>query len=112
MIGSGHFFYLHFKTPSQNMSEQDMFLGFVKDIIKPIVVEAYREAIAEEKAHPQQRFYTREETCRLLNIGTTTFYRLAKKGKLQILKIEGKTLVDAETLDQAIDNRSIFRYQR
>ncbi len=47
----------------------------------------------------------------MLKIGTTTFYRLVKKGKLTILKVEGKTVIDADDLDNAITTKEIFRYQ-
>ena len=111
MTGNGRPSYLQTINTSQIMSEQDMIRGFFKDILKPIITEALQEAAAKEPAPRERRFYTREEACRLLHIGTTTFYRLAKKGKIVILKIEGKTLVDANDLDEAIETRSVFRYQ-
>ena len=73
-----------------------MIRGFVKDILKPIIAEAINEVnIETAERKKEKRYYTREEACKHLKIGTTTFYRLANKGKIQILKIEGKTLVDA-----------------
>ncbi|MBO4916537.1 MAG: helix-turn-helix domain-containing protein [Bacteroidales bacterium] len=93
------------------MSETDMIRGFVKNILKPIIAEAIAEVGAETAQRSEKRYYTREEACRHLKIGTTTFYRLAKKGKINILKIEGKTLVDADELDEAIETRQVFRYQ-
>ncbi|MBR6448833.1 MAG: helix-turn-helix domain-containing protein [Fibrobacter sp.] len=93
------------------MSETDMIRGFVKNILKPIIAEAIAEVGAEVAQKSEKRYYTREEACRKLKIGTTTFYRLAKKGKITILKLEGKTLVDADELDEAIETKAVFRYQ-
>jgi excisionase family DNA binding protein len=88
-----------------------MIRGFLSSLIKPIVVEAIAEAGALAAQKKEKRYYTREQACQLLHIGTTTFYRLANKGKITILKLEGKTLVDADDLDEAIETRRIFRYQ-
>ncbi len=88
-----------------------MIRGFFSDILKPIIAEAIAEVGVAQTQKSEKRYYTREEACRHLKIGTTTFYRLAKKGKISILKIEGKTLVDADELDEAIETRAIFRYQ-
>ena len=93
------------------MSETDMIRGFFTNILKPIIAEAIAEAGVGQSQKIEKRYYTREEACEHLKIGTTTFYRLVKKGKITILKIEGKTLVDADELDEAIETRSVYRYQ-
>ena len=88
-----------------------MIRGIVTNILKPIIAEAIQEVGVETTQKSEKRYYTREEACQHLKIGTTTFYRLVKKGKLQLLKIAGKTLVDADDLDEAIETRQVFRYQ-
>lgn len=93
------------------MTQSELVRGFVKDVLKPIIIEAINEVNIEASQKTEKRYYTREEACRHLKIGTTTFYRLAKKGKITLLKIEGKTLVDADELDEAIETRAVFRYQ-
>lgn len=93
------------------MSETDMLREFLANILKPIIFDAIEEAGLVLAKKNEKRYYTREEACKLLHIGTTTFYRLANKGKITILKLEGKTLVDANDLDEAIETRRIFRYQ-
>jgi len=93
------------------MTDFEMLRQLLRDLLKPIITEALAEFTPTTTPVKERRFYTREEACRLLRIGTTTFYRLAKKGKIVILKIEGKTLVDADDLDEAIETRSVFRYQ-
>jgi excisionase family DNA binding protein len=94
------------------MSESDMIRGFFKEFLKPIIAEAIAEATTQTNGNTTKRYYTREEACEHLKIGTTTFYRLAKKGKIEILKIGGKTLVDADALDEAIENQEVMRYGR
>ena len=93
------------------MPENDMISAFVRNYIKPVIMEAIAEAGAMAAQRKEKRYYTREEACKLLHIGTTTFYRLAGKGKITILKLEGKTLVDADELEEAIETKAIFRYQ-
>ena len=93
------------------MSDTEMIRGFVKNILKPIIAEAIAEVNVEAAQKSEKRYYTREEACKHLKIGTTTFYRLVKKGKITLLKIEGKTLVDADELDEAIETHQVFRYQ-
>ena len=93
------------------MSETDMIRGFVKNILKPIIAEAIAEAGVESAQKSEKRYYTREEVCKRIRIGTTTFYRLANKGKIRILKVAGKTLVDADELDEAVETRQVYRYQ-
>ena len=93
------------------MTDETNIRGFVREILKPIIAEVFAEAGAVAAQKSEKRFYTREEACQHLKIGTTTFYRLAKKGKIHILKIEGKTLVDADELDEAIDTKQVYRYQ-
>ena len=93
------------------MTDIEMLQQLLRDFLKPIITEALAEFNPPPAPVKERRFYTREEACRLLHIGTTTFYRLAKKGKITLLKIEGKTLVDANDLDEAIETRSVFRYQ-
>ena len=88
-----------------------MIRGFFTNLLKPIIAEAIAEAGAAAAQRSEKRYYTREEACKHLKIGTTTFYRLVKKGKIQLLKIEGKTLVDANELDEAIETHSVYRYQ-
>lgn len=93
------------------MSSTDMIREAFKDFLKPIITEALAEFTPPPAPVKERRFYTREEACKLLHIGMTTLYRIAKKGKITLLKIEGKTLIDADDLDEAIETRSVFRYQ-
>ena len=86
-------------------------MKFLKPLLVEVFLEAFDEAWFVQQQKREKRYYTREEACKHLKIGCTTFYRLAQKGKITILKIEGRTLVDADELDKAIETRRIFRYQ-
>ena len=93
----------------------DVISQAIKDFLKPIVTEVITESLTEAflalEEKRRKRYYTRDEVCKLLKIGTTTFYRMATKGKITILKVEGKTLVDADELDAAVQKKEVYRYQ-
>jgi excisionase family DNA binding protein len=97
------------------MPDKDIIITAIKEFLKPIVTEVITESLTEAffslEQKRRKRYYTRDEVCQRLHIGCTTFYRLANKGKITILKLEGKTLVDADELDKAIETRRVFRYQ-
>lgn len=93
------------------MSQIDSIKQILTDILRPIIVEAVQEALEEKLKTPQKRYYTPEQAQEHLHISRATFYRLRKKGKIEILKIGNKSLVDAEELDNAIERREIYRYK-
>ena len=90
---------------------QNLISEFLKPILVQVMTESLNEAFIAVEEKRRKRYYTRDEVCKLLKIGTTTFYRLAKKGKITILKAEGKTLVDADETDNAVQKKTLFRYQ-
>lgn len=54
---------------------------------------------------PDRLAYSVDEACRLIGIGRTSLYGLAKNGELQLLKIAGRTLVPASELRRLTDVR-------
>ena len=90
---------------------QNLISEFLKPILVQVMTESLNEAFIAVEEKRRKRYYTRDEVCKLLKIGTTTFYRLAKKGKITILKAEGKTLVDADEIENAVQKKTLFRYQ-
>lgn len=44
--------------------------------------------------------YSVDEACRLLSIGRTSLYELAKKNELQLIKIAGRTLVPRSEIER------------
>jgi excisionase family DNA binding protein len=93
------------------MSQEDMLKGFVASILKPIITEAVKEATAAQNEKPVKRYYTPEEAWAHLKISRATFYRHVSNGKIELLKIGGKSLVDADELDGAIERRELYRYK-
>lgn len=94
------------------MTQLDALKDFLKELLSPIIIDAVNDALANLERTPVKRYYTRAEAIEHLKIGTTTFYRLAKKGKITILKIQGRTLVDADELDGAIERKEIVKFKR
>lgn len=90
---------------------QSLIRDFLKPIMVQVMTESLNEAFIAVEEKRRKRYYTSDEVCKLLKIGTTTFYRLVKKGKITILKAEGKTLVDADEIDNAVEKKTLFRYQ-
>lgn len=86
--------------------------AFLRPIVGRVVTDCLTEAFAGMEPGRAKRYYTREEACERLRIGTTTFYRLASKGKITILKVGGKTVVDADELDGAVGRRELIRRKR
>jgi excisionase family DNA binding protein len=81
------------------------------EILTPIIKDAVKEAISDTKANPPKRYFTPEEAWNHLKISRATFYRHVGKGRIEILKIGGKSLVDADALEDAVQRRQIYRYK-
>lgn len=93
------------------MSELDLLKEYLTRFLRPIVSEAVEEAFTQKRQKPLTRYYTPEEAWTHLNISRATFYRHVGSGKIELLKIGGKSLVDADKLDKAIERREIYRYK-
>lgn len=89
----------------------NMIRKYLNPIVKQVITEAAAEALADIIQKNRKHYYTRKEACERLRIGTTTFYRLVKKGKIKLLKVEGKTLVDADEFDTAVTTGEVWRYK-
>ena len=96
------------------MDHTDAIKAILTDLIRPIILEAVQEAFDNmEKVKGQaKRYYTVQEVCKILRIGVTSFYRMVNRGDIELLKIGGKSLVDADKLDGQIERKEVFRYKR
>ena len=96
------------------MDHTETIKAMLTDLIRPIILEAVQEAFDNmEKVKGQtKRYYTVQEVCKILRIGVTSFYRMVNKGDIELLKIRGKSLVDADKLDGQVQRKEIFRYKR
>ncbi len=88
-----------------------MFREAVKGFLKPIIAEAMAEVQPQSGQSDTTRYYTPQEAWEHLKISRAAFYRLVGKGKIELLKIGGKSLVNADNLDGAIQRREIYRYK-
>ena len=93
------------------MPTVESFKEWLTEIIRPIIFEAVDAAYIEKKANPPKRYFTPDEAQKQLKISRATFYRLVGKGKIQILKIGNKSLIDADALEKSIQKREIYRYK-
>ena len=96
------------------MDHTETIKAMLTDLIRPIILEAVQEAFDNmEKVKGQtKRYYTVQEVCKILRIGVTSFYRMVNRGDIELLKIRGKSLVDADKLDGQVQRKEIFRYKR
>ena len=46
--------------------------------------------------------YRIRDACQVIGLGTTSIYKLAGEGKLRLVKVAGRTLVDAASLRSLI----------
>ena len=96
------------------MDHTDTIKAMLTDLIRPIILEAVQEAFDNMKKVKGQtkRYYTVQEVCKIMRIGVTSFYRMVNEGDIELLKIRGKSLVDADKLDGQVQRKEIFRYKR
>jgi excisionase family DNA binding protein len=93
------------------MDHTEVIKSLLTEIIRPIVIDAVETALNNKDNNPRKRYYTSQEAMEHLRISRATFYRLVKKGKIDILKIGNRSLIDADLLDEAVERREIYRYK-
>lgn len=82
----------------------------VKDLLD-ILADAIAERLAPnvvaliESRRP--RYYGREELARLVHVSLPTIHKWCKTGKLNPLKINGRTLFDANEVDALINDGTL-----
>lgn len=65
---------------------------------------------AEESNKP--KYYTRKELCEILHVTNPTVIEMVKRGEIREKKIGGRILYDAAEIDEAVKEKTIFRYKR
>lgn len=87
-------------------------------ILNGLTAETFRTMIREEVMNAlgkipdsTKKYYTRTEVADLLRVSLPTIHRLMNDGMLQGCKVGGRTLFDAESVDGAVREKKIFRYQ-
>lgn len=54
-------------------------------------------------SRPAQLAYRIDDASHIVGLGRTTLYKLANEGKLRLIKVAGRTLVDAASLRALIE---------
>ncbi len=85
--------------------------SFCQEVLRPIIVEAVKDAVPKELQKKDKQYYTRKQVCELLHISNPTFYSYVDKGILKKVKVEGKTLVEVEEFERAVAAKQLVRYK-
>ena len=83
------------------------------------VLENLADAIAEKVAakikaedSSKLKYYTRKELCEILHVTNPTVIEMVKRGEIREKKIGGRILYDAAGIDEAVKEKTVFRYKR
>lgn len=83
------------------------------------VLENFADAIAEKVAarikaedSNKPKYYTRKELCEILHVTNPTVIEMVKRGEIREKKIGGRILYDAAEIEEAVKEKTIFRYKR
>lgn len=80
-------------------------------------VEMVADRVVEKMAENapktiELRYYTRKEVADILHVTLPTLNRLSKDGILTPKRISGRVLYDSSMIDEAIQEKKIFKYRR
>ena len=72
------------------------------------------KVIAKIKAEDSNKpkYYTRKELCEILHVTNPTVIEMVKRGEIREKKIGGRILYDAAEIDEAVKEKTVFRYKR
>lgn len=93
------------------LTQKDTIWGFFTPFIEAIA-DKVSERVLQATTHKEPRFYTRKETAKLLRITLPTLHRLTKDGILKSKKISGRVLYYSDAIDEAIQQKTVFKYKR
>lgn len=75
------------------------------------IADKVMDRIKEENSS-KPKYYTRKELCEILNVSNPTVIEMVKRGEIREKKIGGRILYDAAEIDEAVKEKTIFRYKR
>ncbi len=84
------------------------------DFLKPLIKESLREALNEmdaERKEQEPRFITRAEVADLLGVSLVTVHSYVNRGLLQSRKIGNRTLFAESEVLAAIKGRKVYRFK-
>ena len=81
------------------------------DSFADVVAEKVAARIKAEEAD-KPRYYMRKDLCEILHVTNPTIIEMVKRGDIKELRIGGRVLYDADAIDKAVREKTIFRYKR
>ena len=66
----------------------------------------------KEEDSSKPRYYTHKELCVILHVTNPTVIEMVKHVEIREKKIGGRILYDATEIDEAVKEKTIFRYKR
>lgn len=91
---------------------QQNLMTFETEELKAILSEMIKESIKELLPKESKKYYTRNEVSKLLSVSLPTLHQYINSGKITALKIGGRTLFDADSINQSIQRKEVLRYGR
>ena len=82
------------------MSEKEL-----KDLLTNVVLEVIEKVKPKEK-----RYYDREQVAEKFMVSLPTVHKYINEGKIISRKIGGRTLFDADEIDNAAKEKKVLRY--
>lgn len=81
-----------------------------KTELQEMISEAVASSIKKTQP-PKKKYLTRSEVAEMLCVSLPTIHSYINAGTLKAEKIGGRTLFDAEKLNDAITEKEVFRYR-
>ena len=94
-------------NPQQQAAVLTVFEPLFESLVDRMAVKAKQLC---DDARP--RYYSRVELAELLHVSLPSLHNYVKDGKLNPLKVNGKTLFDAREVDKLIEAGNLRKYQR
>lgn len=82
---------------------------FLQSVIEQVAEQVVERIKAEQPKTP--RYYTRAEVAAILHVTLPTVDSLNKKGEITAKKVGSRVLYDANEIDKAVSERTIFKYK-
>ena len=82
----------------------------LENLADTIVDKVIAKIKAEDSSKP--KYYTRKELCEILHVTNPTVIEMVKRGEIREKKIGGRILYDAAEIDEAVKEKTVFRYKR
>lgn len=88
------------------------FESIVESIVERLLDKKFsaKEKELREAAEPK-KYYTRKEVCEIYHVSLMTIHNWVTSGKLVQKKIGKRVLFDRDSINEAVKEQSVFRYQ-